>query len=448
MSEKKEFIKEKIVKKTGAGKGFRNFIKILAAAIIFGVVAAGVFALSTPWAQKHIGKQEETVETEFVTIPRDEPETLSTVVQSQEETETAPEDGELINDTVEEESTEPVEDIVQEVMEGYNYSVSDLSSMWNNVAELCNDIDSSVVTVRTRSVDKDMFDNERSHEGEYSGIIIAETDTQVVILTRSDVAGYEEDLTVEMSKDEILDAEIKAVDTQLGLAVIGIDKKGMSQETIDDIVTINLGNSYQIRRGDMLLAVGSPVGVVHSTGYDWVSYIEKDVPVIDGTESHIYIGGQCDSDKGSWILNIDGQLIGWSARNPENENSGAKTANNSSSNMIIGISEYKSILERMVNAGKFAYIGLKLAQIPETEGDTPKGLYVVEVAKGSPAYDAGILAGDTLMELCNVDMRSLNSYVKVLENLNSGTEVEAVVSRDAIDEYKEISYEITVGERK
>jgi len=449
MSEKKEFIKEKIVKKTGAGKGFRSFVKILAAAVLFGIVAAGVFVLSTPYTEKLLGKEETTVAPELVTIPRDEPETLTTVVQSQTEAETAPEDGEIINDMTEEESTEPVEEIVAEVMEGYKYTATDLSTMWSDVASLCDDLDRSIVTVRLHSVDKDIFDNERSHEGEFSGIIIAETDSELMILTKAAVADYEDDLSVEITKNDVFDAQLKSTDTQMGLAVISISKEEINDELLQNIPAVALGNSYQVGRGDMLLALGCPGGVVHSTAYDWVSYVDSNVNVIDGSESHIYIGNQCNCDRGSWILNVDGQLVGWVAGNPESgANEGTKSEFGGCSNLVIGISEYKSILESMINARKYPYIGLNLVQLPQEDKKAPNGLYVVEVAKGSPAYEAGILAGDTLMELCSVDMRSLNSYSKVLENLVSGTEVEAIISRDAIDDYKELSYEITVGERE
>ncbi len=453
MSEKKDFIKEKIVRRTGAGKGFRSFIKILTGAVIFGIAAACVFVLSTPYTQKLLGAREEKAAPERVTIPRDEPETLATVVQSREETETetAPEDGEIINDVIEEESTEAVEEIVQEVIEGYSYSAGDLSSMWKDVAKLCDGLDKSIVTVRSHSVDRDMFDNERSHEGEYSGVIVAETDDEIMILTMAAAADYEDDLTVEITENEITEAQVRGVDSATGLAVVSIAREGIEQSTLDGITPIVLGNSYQVDRGDMLIAMGCPGGVVRSTAYDWVSYIESGVNVVDGTETHIYGGNCCSCSRGTWVFNIDGKLIGWVAcedKDDKDEYAGAQGSPDESSGLVIGISEYKSILERMINAGRYAYIGLNLVQLPAADNEVPEGLYVVEVAKGSPAYEAGILAGDTLIELSSVDMRSPNAYAKVLENLESGTEVEAVVSRDAIEEYKEISYTITVGERE
>ena len=42
-----------------------------------------------------------------------------------------------------------------------------------------------------------------------------------------------------------------------------------------------LGNSYQVRQGDLLAAVGSPAGVVHSLDYGFVSYVVKSSPMVD-----------------------------------------------------------------------------------------------------------------------------------------------------------------------
>ena len=42
-----------------------------------------------------------------------------------------------------------------------------------------------------------------------------------------------------------------------------------------------LGNSYQVRQGDLLAAVGSPAGVVHSLDYGFVSYVVRSSPMVD-----------------------------------------------------------------------------------------------------------------------------------------------------------------------
>ena len=51
---------------------------------------------------------------------------------------------------------------------------------------------------------------------------------------------------------------------------------------------VELGNSYSVRTGDMVLAVGSPSGHVHSVKQGLIAYVAKGVQAVDGQTRILY----------------------------------------------------------------------------------------------------------------------------------------------------------------
>lgn len=418
----KDFIKEKIIKKTGAGKGFRNFIKIVISAMLFGVVAAGIFAITAPSASKFLGESETQLETEMVTIPRDEPEVSETLALiSQSEALAAEEsmaDGEVINDV-----TEPVEELVHDALEGYDYSMDDLATMWNNVAKLCNSLDYSIVKV--------------GEEGKFSGIVVAETFGEKMILTKDTAIENPDEVFIEWNNGEKQSGYLRKKDTLTGTAIVAVDSSKMTETMKSYSKPVELGNSYAITRGEMLIAVGSPRGVAHSTEYTWAAYIEKNAQVVDGSARLIYPSEEVDGEYGAWIVNTEGELVGVIGEYDD-------------ANVVLGISDYKSILENMINAANSPYVGIVPLDIPsgdESFASAPKGVYVSEVAIDSPAYAAGILPGDIVEEIKDKAVHSVADYKTMMEKLKVNEDASILVYRRARGEYKEIEYLIKVGAR-
>ena len=449
--EKKEFIKEKIVKKTGAGKGFRNFIKIIVGAILFGVIAAGVFVVSRPTAEKLLGTEPETTTAEVVVIPRDvyeesvkaaelEEESGEKFTQPEEtEKDTAASDGETPEESTTQAETEDVKVIVESAIEEYKYTIDDLNGMWKNLSLLCNELDPSIVKVTTFYKETELFSGTGDMGDEYSGIIIAETYNEMMILTLADAVPDSDTIQVTWVNGNSQQARLRKTDEQTGLAVISAKKSEMSEVTRAIAKPINLGNSYAIARGDLMIAMGSPRGAVHSTDYAWVSYIDKNVETTDGTCRYYYINNYLDSTRGTWALNVKGELVGW-------------VASGSEGNVITGISDYKSLIERMTNASDYAYIGLTPVAVSDSAEATestriPDGIYVVEVVNGDPAYEAGILPGDIITRINDTELHTVAEYSLLLEGLHPGDEVPVEVRREARGEYRKLDYTLTVGKR-
>ena len=70
-----------------------------------------------------------------------------------------------------------------------------------------------------------------------------------------------------------------------------------------------------------------------------------------------------------------------------------------------------------------------------------------ECVPDGPAYNAGIQNGDIIVRIDDKDIATIKDYQNQVEALNQGAVVTVVVQRKAIEEYKELEYQVTVGAR-
>ena len=456
-AEKKPFITEKIVKKSGAGKTFRRITRIVAGGVLFGVIAVVTSILVMPLAQKYFGKGEEQTTPEMVVIPRDEPMTtpVPQTLPPPPETspvavETAPaESGEVPEESVGESENTGEESVTETVETSESrtddsaYSMEDMAYLWDNVSVLCDAADASVVTVRTVESDMDIFDNPIIREGDFSGIVIAETSLDMKILTVAQAAQGDA-VQVIWSNNTSQPARVSMTDAVTGLAILTIRKSEMDDSLRQSVKPIPLGNSNEVKRGNLLIGMGSPKGIIHSTAYLWASYIAGESVTPDGYAQLIFTDSVCESDKGTWFLNNAGELIGWGI-----QNSVLASYETNDKYAVVGISAYKGILEHMVNGRDTAFIGLEPIGIPASVGnDIPVGIYVKTVLNNSPAYVSGIQPGDIITKVDNIPITGLYSYKTAIEAKEINVPVTMTVMRESRDGYKEIIYTVTTDKRE
>ena len=68
-------------------------------------------------------------------------------------------------------------------------------------------------------------------------------------------------------------------------------------------------------------------------------------------------------------------------------------------------------------------MGVTVSTVRDTQGALPKGVYVIEVEKDSPAEAAGLKAGDIMVELNGQVITSVTEEVEILSKLKEGDEV-------------------------
>ena len=422
----RDFISEKIVRPAPSRKQVGTRMATAACAgVIFGVVSAVCFVLTRPILEQLSAGNRPT--TSAISIPKDE---LESPVEAIE------------NERVAETETEPVEEMVQTALEKYRYTVDDLNSMLNSLRGKAQTADKSVVVVHSVQQNTDWFDNPVETTGLYAGMIIAKTSQELLVLTPEAAVEQADSIKVTLGNGNDVSGHMKQKDAISGQAIVSISVQDISATQLRDLEPIPLGNSYQVQQGDLIAAVGSPAGVVHSMDYGFVSYVVRSNPMVDQHCRMLYSNILADSGKGTFLVNTDGELVGWAQEPDSPEASDCVTE-------VFGISDYKGVLEKLSNGQAVPCIGIVGQEVTDAqvENGLPAGIYVMNAVTDKPAYNAGIKNGDILTELAGEPVTSMKEYQAALDKMTCGQVVHVTVARNGRDTYTELEFDVTVGSR-
>ncbi len=422
----RDFISEKIVRPAPSRKQVGTRMATAACAgVIFGVVSAVCFVLTRPILEQLSAGNRPT--TSAISIPKDE---LESPVEAIE------------NERVAETETEPVEEMVQTALEKYRYTVDDLNSMLNSLRGKAQTADKSVVVVHSVQQNTDWFDNPVETTGLYAGMIIAKTSQELLVLTPEAAVEQADSIKVTLGNGNDVSGHMKQKDAISGQAIVSISVQDISATQLRDLEPIPLGNSYQVQQGDLIAAVGSPAGVVHSMDYGFVSYVVRSNPMVDQHCRMLYSNILADSGKGTFLVNTDGELVGW-AQEPDSPEASDRVTE------VFGISDYKGVLEKLSNGQAVPCIGIVGQEVTDAqvENGLPAGIYVMNAVTDKPAYNAGIQNGDILTELAGEPVTSMKEYQAALDKMTCGQVVHVTVARNGRDTYTELEFDVTVGSR-
>lgn len=422
----RDFISEKIVRPAPSRKQVGTRMATAACAgVIFGVVSAVCFVLTRPILEQLSAGNRPTTST--ISIPKDE---LESPVEAIE------------NERVAETETEPVEEMVQTALEKYRYTVDDLNSMLNSLRGKAQTADKSVVVVHSVQQNTDWFDNPVETTGLYAGMIIAKTSQELLVLTPEAAVEQADSIKVTLGNGNDVSGHMKQKDAISGQAIVSISVQDISATQLRDLEPIPLGNSYQVQQGDLIAAVGSPAGVVHSMDYGFVSYVVRSNPMVDQHCRMLYSNILADAGKGTFLVNTDGELVGW-AQEPDSPEASDRVTE------VFGISDYKGILEKLSNGQAVPCIGIVGQEVTDAqvENGLPAGIYVMNAVTDKPAYNAGIQNGDILTELAGEPVTSMKEYQAALDKMTCGQVVHVTVARNGRDTYTELEFDVTVGSR-
>ena len=422
----RDFISEKIVRPAPSRKQVGTRMATAACAgVIFGVVSAVCFVLTRPILEQLSAGNRPT--TSAISIPKDE---LESPVEAIE------------NERVAETETEPVEEMVQTALEKYRYTVDDLNSMLNSLRGKAQTADKSVVVVHSVQQNTDWFDNPVETTGLYAGMIIAKTSQELLVLTPEAAVEQADSIKVTLGNGNDVSGHMKQKDAISGQAIVSISVQDISATQLRDLEPIPLGNSYQVQQGDLIAAVGSPAGVVHSMDYGFVSYVVRSNPMVDQHCRMLYSNILADAGKGTFLVNTNGELVGW-AQEPDSPEASDRVTE------VFGISNYKGVLEKLSNGQAVPCIGIVGQEVTDAqvENGLPAGIYVMNAVTDKPAYNAGIQNGDILTELAGEPVTSMKEYQAALDKMTCGQVVHVTVARNGRDTYTELEFDVTVGSR-
>ena len=147
------------------------------------------------------------------------------------------------------------------------------------------------------------------------------------------------------------------------------------------------------------------------------------------------------SNPNGFLVNMDGQILGILRNSYNSEDT---------RNLIsaIGITELKKSIEMMSNQEQLPYLGVKGTDVTQQAHDSqniPYGAYITGVKLDSPAMQAGLQAGDVIVQIGEKDISSMYTFTYNLYQMNAGDAVTLVVMRQSQGEYKESTLQIVLS---
>jgi serine protease Do len=258
------------------------------------------------------------------------------------------------------------------------------------------------------------------HKGTGSGVIIR---SDGYILTNNHVAGQAQDIKVTLNDKRVFPGHLVGRDSFTDLALLKIDA--------NDLPVAKLGTAKQLRPGDFVVAIGSPVGLDHTVTLGIVSALgrslnekglQSDVGLVQ-TDAAINPG-----NSGGPLLNIRGEVIGLNtAIRRDAQNIG----------FAIPVDVAKDISNQLIEHGsiRHAYVGLSmqdlspaLAKALHLPANT-QGVVVAQVMQGSPAEAAAMQTGDVIEKVDGKPVASAKDVQQIVRTHKPGDSLSMVVSR-------------------
>ncbi len=325
-------------------------------------------------------------------------------------------------------------------MENYRYTVSDLDALFSSLRQQVQKVSKGIVEVHSVQREVDWFDNPLETTGSYAGVIIASTTQELLVLTPIAAIEQADSIKVTFADSSEVSGRVKQQDTLSKMAIVSVSINDMEEETRKATEPLILGNSYLVREGDMIVAVGSPAGVVRSVDYGFVSHIKRNVQMVDQAARVLYARVSSDADKGTFLVNTSGELIGWAMETEEEK--GAMTR-------VMGISDYKGILENLTNGLAAPCFGVEGQEVSDSMAGRglPKGIYVLNSVTDCPAYTAGIQNGDIITHVDNREITTMKDFQNTVDNMECGRLIHVTVQRNGRDQYAQLEFQVTVGAR-
>ncbi len=258
-----------------------------------------------------------------------------------------------------------------------------------------------------------------------SGVIVS---ADGYILTNNHVVEGAEKIVVLMSDNKSYTAKAVGLDKPSDLAVLKIEDTNLP--------FLNLGNSDNVRVGDIVLAIGNPLGIGQTVTAGIISAKGRRTGLSDGNSFEDFLQTDAPINRGNSggaLVNLTGELIGINSQILSSGQQGGSIGIGFSipSNMA------KTVMEQLIQNGKVrrGLLGINIQNISEDVAknldlkDT-KGVIVSNVRPGSAADKAGIKRRDIVLAINGEAIEDSNILRNKVAQSQPGSEIKIKILRD------------------
>lgn len=276
---------------------------------------------------------------------------------------------------------------------------------------------------------------EQRRSGLGSGVIIS---TDGYILTNHHVIDGAEQIKVDLNDNRTLDARVVGSDPPSDLAVLKIDATNLP--------VLALGDSDKVRVGDVVLAIGNPLGIGQTVTMGIISAKGRQTGLSNGSfEDFLQTDAPINQgNSGGALVNTNSELVGINSQILSPSGGSIGIGFSIPSNMA------KTITDTLVKNGKVrrGQLGITVVRAnsdPARElglKDLNKGVVVNQVQPGSGADRAGLRKGDVITSFNGIEVNDPNVFRNQVASTAPGSGVMLKILRDG----REQQVQATLGE--
>jgi serine protease DegS len=264
-----------------------------------------------------------------------------------------------------------------------------------------------------------------------SGVIV---DTLGHIVTNHHVIANADSIKVQLADGRVADAHIVGRDPDTDLAVLQVD--------LTPLPVVIFGRSDRLRPGDVVLAIGDPIGLSQSVTHGIVSATGREQLGIATFEDFIQTDAAINfGNSGGALIDTSGALVGI------NTAIVAKSLGVEGIGFAIPVNLVRGVLNDIIAHGRVirGWIGIVPQDITETQAQSlglpSAGVLVGNLYVGSPAQQAGIQPGDILVAIDGAPLRSAQEALANIASRTPGTQItiRALRGRQSIDAKARVS---------
>jgi serine protease Do len=262
---------------------------------------------------------------------------------------------------------------------------------------------------------------ERRSEAGGSGFII---DPSGLIVTNNHVIDGAQTVRVHLG-DRMYEAEIKGFDKATDLALLKI-------KVDHPLKYLKLGDSGNVRPGDWVMAIGSPLGLENTVTVGVVSAKGRRIGISRETssfENFIQTDAAINfGNSGGPLVNVRGEVVGINtAINYGSENIG----------FAVPVNNLKEILPQLEKVGhvRRGYLGISISDLDYDAAEafglkSTDGALVQEVTAGTPADEAGLQHGDVILKVDDVPVHKTRDLIDYVSHKGPDVTVTLDILRD------------------
>jgi serine protease Do len=334
---------------------------------------------------------------------------------------------------------------------------STADSIVTDVSEVVANVMPSIVAINSSATVtyNDFFGREYSEpsQGSGSGIIIGQNGSEILIVTNNHVIEGANSIEIVFSDETTASAIVKGTDANADLAVLSVNLEDLAEKTASSIKVATLGNSDELKAGEMAIAIGNALGYGQSVTVGYISAVNREVTIGDQTMTLLQTDAAINpGNSGGALINSSGQVIGINSVKFASEEVEGMGYAIPITNAIPMINELMN--REVIAESEKGFLGIDTATAQEVTElyaarfNMPIGVYVNDVVAGSPAETAGLIQGDIITGVNDLKVETIEDLINALSYKKVGDKISLIIQEKANGAYVEKTLEVTLGKRQ